>query len=74
MPSGTLRRTILSIDLGETILLCVELQKRFRSSGFDFSGILKPIYNCSQEMNNLKTMVVDGKTVAYTECPINQGQ
>ena len=42
--------------------------------GFDFSGILKPIYLCSQDMNELKTMLIDGKTVAYTECTISQGQ
>lgn len=43
------------------------------SSGFDFSGILKPIHACSQATTDIKTMTVDGKSVEYTECLIPRG-
>ncbi|RYZ59002.1 MAG: hypothetical protein EOP07_05360 [Proteobacteria bacterium] len=40
------------------------------ASGFDFSGILKPIHACSQATTGIKSMTVDGKKVEYTECVI----
>jgi len=40
------------------------------SSGFDFTGILKPIHTCSLSVTDIKTMTVNGKQVDYTECSI----
>lgn len=37
---------------------------------FDFTGIIRPIYDCSQSTTNVKTMKHEGKTLEYSECII----
>ncbi len=43
-------------------------------NNFDFSGVIKPIYDCSQATDGLKTMTVNGQSLTYTECDIAPAQ
>ncbi|MBC7658459.1 MAG: hypothetical protein H7249_01995 [Chitinophagaceae bacterium] len=40
--------------------------------GFDYSGIIKPIYSCSQNSGPLKSIQVDGVAVDYTDCVVSK--